>query len=127
MANEISVLVSMECNNGGVQLYAPKQVNSTLNQAAAGKSCTVQTVGHAAHETLDIGDLAATLGYAMLRNLDATNFVDVGVQDGSSNFHPLIRLAPGSEPQLFRFSPAATPYAKADTAACKIEVDILSA
>ena len=64
-------------------------------------------------------------GFVIMRNVDDTNFVDVGI-DVAAAFEPMIRMEPG-EPACFRLSKdaGATLYAMADTAAVKIEYMIL--
>lgn len=69
---------------------------------------TEETVGWSS----DIGDE----GYMFVKNLDATNFVQIGFSTGVYG----MRLYPG-EFALFRLEPGATFYAKADTAAITLQ------
>ena len=123
MANEITVSVSLKCVNGDFRFE--RRINSvSVTQAAIGGNGGVQEIGFAAHEALALGDVG-TEGWLIVRNIDDTNFVDLGV-DVAAAFEPFIRLEPG-EPALFRLSKdaGATPYAQADTAAVKVEFMLL--
>jgi len=114
MADEISVTIRFDCENGN---YSPGQIsNSNLNfdQTAVGAAEGVQAIG-TSEESLSTGDLS-TYGWLYLRNLDDTNYVQVGFSTGVYG----IRLEAG-EPALFRTEPAATVYLKANTAACDVQ------
>jgi hypothetical protein len=69
------------------------------------------------HEALDVGDVA-TNGWFIAQNLDATNYIEIGVEV-SSTFYGVIRIEP-NEIVLCRLSQT-TIYAKANTAACKLD------
>lgn len=81
----------------------------------------IQEIGTAA-ENLVQGDVG-TPGYIIAHNLNDTNFIEIGYDDGG--FKPVVKLLPG-EWALFR-SAQATPQAKADTAACDLEFIMLEA
>lgn len=123
MANEITVSTTLTCTNGDFS-YSRKVSSQQYDQAASGGRGGVQSIGFAAHEAILVTDVT-TEGWCFFRNLDSTNFVDIGV-DVAATFEPMIRLEPG-EPALFRASKdaGATLYAKADTAAVKIEYMVL--
>lgn len=81
------------------------------------------------HNTLDIGTSeesvtsfgdVSTEGYCYLRNLDDTNFVQVGFATTDYG----IRLEPG-EYAWFRLEPSADLFLKADTAACVVEIAVI--
>ncbi len=121
MANEITVSCSMKVVNGNMRF--DRKINSVqVDQAAVGSNGGVQEIGFAAHEVIALGDLG-TLGYVILRNLDDTNFVEIG-RDIAAAFQSFASLKPG-EPQLFRFAAGVVPYAQADTAAVDLEFMIL--
>jgi len=121
MANEITVQVYLRAAKGFLDVTrSPGQLQFTLAAASPAFGARAQAVGTSAHEALDVGDVA-TPGWCYLRNLDATNFVEIGV-DVTGAFAPLIKLKAG-EPAVIRL--AAAPYAKADTAAVKLEYLIL--
>jgi hypothetical protein len=82
-----------------------------------------QSVGFAAEEALILGDVT-TVGYCIMVNRDATNFVEVRPATGVAD---LIRLNAG-EFAVFRFAATATaPFVIADTAAVEIEYVLLEA
>lgn len=122
MADEITINAFMRAAKGGLEIA--RQQNG-LNRDMAGQaySAEVQTIGFAAHEALDIGADLATASYAWFRNLDETNFVEVGLEV-SAAFEPFIKLLPG-EVALVPLATVAL-YAQADTGAVKLEFIILA-
>lgn len=123
MANEITVSMSLKCVNGD-NTYDRKVNGQQYDQAAQGGRGGVQEIGFAAHEVILVTDVAVE-GWVFMRNLDGTNFVEVGI-DVAAAFEPIIRMEPG-EPCCFRASKdaGATLYAKADTAAVELEYMVL--
>jgi len=122
MANEITASITLSVINGNAS-FSRKVSGQKFDQAASGGAGTQQEIGFAAHEAIDIGDVG-TEGWCYFRNLDDTNFVEIGV-DVAAAFKPMIRLEPG-EFTVFRASPVAgaTLYAQADTAAVQLEYHI---
>jgi hypothetical protein len=121
MANEISVTTRLTVENGNFK--ADRNPGRILvDQATLAAIANVQTIG-TSYEAITLGDVS-TEGYCYLRNLDSTNFVDVGT-DGGAALVPFLRLKAG-ECAVFRISTNAI-YALADTAACKLDVLILEA
>ena len=122
MADEISLSISLRAVKGSLEIS--KSVSQTITIATAKPNAAggTQAIGFAAHEAVTLGDVAAN-GVAFFRNLDTTNFVQIGV-DVSAAFHPLVRLNAG-ECCVMRLSAAVAPYAQADTAAVIIEKIIL--
>lgn len=76
------------------------------------------------HEALVLQDVSS-LGWARFENLDATNYIEVGVVV-SSTFYPFLKLLAG-EYAFVRLGSAIVPYAKANTAACKLDYEIFEA
>ena len=77
-----------------------------------------QSIG-TSEEALELGQDIGTLGWCMIKNLDATNFVSIRAGTGLGNF---LRINAG-EFALFRFGSGATaPFAIADTGAVLVEV-----
>lgn len=113
MANEINVNVSFGVRNGNmVDKFEPGSL--TFTQAAIGGPYPgYQTIG-TSEETIPTTEIT-TLGWAVFRNLDATNYIEIGFSTGVYG----IRLEAG-EVACFRLNPGATIYAKANTAACKL-------
>lgn len=120
MANEITVAVSLQVANG---LLADRRNLPRLqvDQTTAATSAGTQSIG-TTHEVIALGGVT-TAGYVYIRNIDETNFVEVGV-DVAAAFVPSIKLLAG---QVALFPAGATLYAKANTAAVKIDVLILAA
>ncbi len=122
MSNEITVNASLSATKGNLVISQPFSGSfnlTTSNPAAAGVAISIATTS--AGVAIPLGSVS-TLGWAWLKNLDTTNFLQVGVQV-SGTFYPLIKMLPG-EVSLFRLG-TSTPYARADTAACLMEYTIL--
>ena len=73
-------------------------------------------------EALPMGDVA-TAGWAVFRNLDATNYVEIGTVPVAT-FVPFLKLKPG-EWFACRLGTNA-PYAKANTASCVLDYKIFA-
>lgn len=116
MAGTITNTINLVLDHGN--LTDAKNVECEIVQTTNGKSAGVQTIGFAAHELLTVeADLVAA-GVTHFRNLDATNYVNLGL-DVSGTFHPLLKLKPG-EAYVVRLA-TLTIYAKAAVAAVKLE------
>ena len=125
MASEISVTT---------RLYAKKSflvvdnnvgtINADLSgsTSAAGIVSIPTTAGGTAL-SLD-GITTATMGYAFFRNIDATNYIEIGVQVGGT-FYALVKLKAG-EVGLFRMNQTNPPYALANTATVVLQFTILA-
>lgn len=83
----------------------------------------VPNIGFAAHEALVMQDVSSA-GWARFENLDSTNFIQIGVDSGGT-FIPFLKLLAG-EYTFVRLATSA-PYAKADTAAVKLDYEIFQA
>ena len=112
MANELTLTASMLFEKGGVtpKITGSKQVTITGDAYTKG----VQTVGTVEEELVQGADLG-TPGYVFIKNLDATNYVEIGATTGVYD----IRLRAG-EFALYRHN-SATVFAKANTTACNVE------
>lgn len=122
MADEISIRLTLKCENGGY--YFNRPFSDTFTQTTAGQFANTQSVG-TTYEALALPADIATRGYYLIINQDPTNFVEMGVEVAAA-FYPLDKIRPGGV-KLAYAAAGVTPYVKADTAACKIEVAILSA
>lgn len=123
MANEITVTAKLTLDNGDFeQEMSASRIQVT--QANLGGIHQVQNIG-TTYEAIALGDVS-TEGYCMFRNLDSTNFVQIGLDAGAA-LTPVIRVDPGETAGPFQIDAAATLYAEADTAACNVEVMILEA
>ena len=121
MANEITLNLSMSVSKGF--LTASRAVQPLrVTMAGTRYSDNGQAIGFAAHEQVVIGADVGTEGYAFFRNLDATNFVQIGV-DVSGTFYPFAKLKAG-EAAVLRLA-TGTIYAKADTASVDLAAWVL--
>lgn len=120
MANEISVSGTLGVRKGYLNAMRNQGRAFTLNAASPAKAAGIASIGHSAHEAIPMGDVS-TAGWAWFENLDTTNYVEIGI-DVSSAFHAFLKLKPG-EFALVRLATNA-PYAKANTAAVKLDYEI---
>ncbi|MCP4528937.1 MAG: hypothetical protein GY833_23960 [Aestuariibacter sp.] len=121
MANEITITGKVTLKSGGFEL----ELNSRslkVDQTGEGGIQQVQEIG-TTYEAIDLGQVA-TEGYAMFRNLDDTNFVQIGL-DGGASLTPVMKLLATETAGPLRIDAAATLFALADTASCNLEVIIL--
>ena len=120
MADEITLSMAIGVINGEFSAKVPP-VRITRDQTTAGFSAGIQTIGTSAETVVFQTDIATT-GYLFLRNLDATNFIEIGPDSaGIVNF---IKMLAG-DVAMFRFHSSATMKAKADTSACSLEFFLL--
>lgn len=118
MANEISVTVGLRCTNGNYKLTRNTETLQVDQTTASGGSPGVISVG-TTEEAVSFGDVTA--GYCLMKNLDATNYVEVGTTGAYS-----ARLIAGGGVALFYVNTGTTIYVKADTAACLVEITSVS-
>jgi len=118
MADELKIRATVTLENGNYKdTFNPGLLE--VDQAAAGRGGHVQSIGTSA-ETVEVGDVS-TLGWCVLRNCDATNYVTIGPDDsGIKNF---MRLEAG-EFAIFRLEPGITIKAIANTAAVLLDVRV---
>lgn len=126
MANEISATLTLTANKGTNNIFSfsrSRTFNATLNTSR--KADAVQNIGTTA-EALSIHADLTTLGWAHFTNHDTTNYVEIG-RDVTGTFYPLVRLNAG-ESAMFRLSQgiAASLFARANTAAVDLEMNILN-
>ena len=93
-----------------------------IDQAAIGRAGHAQSIGFAAPEVVDLGDVS-TNGLLYLRNLDDTNYVTFGPQSDAATIEVCGKLEPG-EIAFFRLAPTIVLWAQADTAACLLDVKL---
>lgn len=123
MANELSVqaVLSYAKGTGDARVSTNKSYSDLVNVTGDEYQQFVQVVGTSA-EAIPLGDVG-TAGFVMLRNLDTTNFITIST-DAAAHANPCVKLLAG---EIALFRAAAAPYAKADTAACRMEVTIIEA
>jgi hypothetical protein len=121
MADEITINGSLSISaTNFVESFLPGSI--TIDLASTAGAGGAQTIG-TSHEQITKGDTTDG-GVFFFRNLDATNYVEVGIQHSGSTFVAFLKLLPG-EYAIGRLS-SATIYAKANTAAVNLQYRILS-
>jgi len=114
MANEITVQSRLMCTNGNLKFDYPTGNVLVTQTAAGGPTPGYVTIG-TTEESFAFPELS-TLGFLIMRNLDATNYVQWGFATGVYGG----RMRAGEPAGPFRLEPGATLYLKANTAACKV-------
>jgi len=120
MAGTFTVTGKISLVNGDQKVTIREPGTDTFTQTGQGVHQPAWIVG-TSEEALTVGDIS-TLGRIYFKNLDSTNYVDIGPDSGGSMVG-CIRLKPGEE-HWFRSKPGITWKGQANTAACKVEVKI---
>ena len=117
MANEITIQAGLALTNGN--LSSPKiTFNDTPDQTVARVYEDVQAIGTTAGgEVLVVGSIS-TAGWAIFRNLDATNIIKIGPETGGAILD-FITIAPGETAGPFKFA-TSTIRAIALVAGCEL-------
>jgi hypothetical protein len=121
MANEISVTQNITATKGN-QTYTRSR-SYRADWTTARQDGQVQSIG-TTHEALTVSTDVATNGWGYFTNLDATNYVELGLVVAAT-FYPFAKLKPGESAE-FRVAGGAALYAKANTAACDLDWVILN-
>lgn len=117
MANEISLSVSLTCTKNGATVTGSG--SNTITMAGDQFLSNVQIVGTTS-EAVVVGDVS-TVGFVFCKNLDATNYVEVSLDNSQVNL--VAKLLPG---ECCLFKPGTgTLFAKANTATCNLQVVLL--
>lgn len=121
MANELTLNTTIQYDDSeGTEAFLQlleKMVTVTTKRISRLK----QNVG-IAEEALNLGDVSS-LGWIALKNLDATNFINVKTATGGVIFAKL----KAGEMMLFRAGSGLTaPFVIADTAACQLDILVCS-
>ena len=121
MADEIKLRVKLSLLNGNLaELFDPGEISVTQTTARA--HCPVITIG-TTEEVLSLGDITSgSEGYVAFRNLDTTNYVQLGVTSGGAMVAS-IRLKAG-QIAVFPMEPSQTWRGKANTAACDVQMKL---
>ena len=112
MANELRVTTKVNFSKGGAVVTRSFSQDVTITGDMF--SHDVQSIGTVEEELAQGADLG-TPGYVLIKNLDATNYVEIGSTTGIYD----IKLKAG-EVALYRHN-SATVYGKANVAACLVE------
>jgi hypothetical protein len=112
MSDELRIGIVMSFEKGGAKVKRAEHIEVDITGDAF--THEVQGIGTSEEELAQGADLG-TPGYVFIKNLDATNYVEVGSTTGVYD----IKLKAG-EIAVYRHN-SATLYAKANTAACNVE------
>lgn len=116
MSDELRIRVIFSFSKSGAKVSRSENISVDVTGDAF--THEVQSVG-TTEEALAQGADLGTPGYILIKNLDATNYVEVGSTTGVYD----IKLLAG-EIALYRHN-SATIYAKANTAACLVEYALI--
>lgn len=119
MADEITIDARLRCTNNNLVLDH-KAIGLQWDMSGTNMSAQVQSIA-TSHEVIEFGDIS-TAGWAFFRNVDATNYVEIGLEV-SSTFYAFMKLEPG-EAAVLRLGGTGI-YAQADTAAADLQYVLL--
>ena len=120
MANELSYQLSLSARKSGATVNHTVQGRS--NMTGDDMIQTTQVIGTTA-EVISFGEISGAPQMVLIENLDATNFVEIGGDSGLTVFK--IKILAGKA-NLVSLS-SGTAYAKADTAAVRIQIVAIEA
>jgi len=112
MSNELKVSIIVDFSKGGAKLS--KQFSKQIDITGDSYTAAVHEVGTSEEELTQHADVG-TPGWVYAKNLDSTNYVEIGSTTGVYD----VKLLAG-EAAIWRHN-SATVYAKANTAACKVD------
>jgi hypothetical protein len=125
MANEITLqgFLTLQRSNNSLQGVGTANANTTANGNGVLNVQTITT----GDTLISIGNVSfATAGYLFVKNLDGTNYVDIGYDDGATKRY-FARLRPTQEFCLLPVVPTQNYYAKAHTASVLVQVAAVEA
>lgn len=133
MANEIEIIQSIKVTNGAFRYPDSDTRRRKFDQAAQGggvPGTIVAAIADAPNGTAISLSALTTPGWIRVKNLDGTNFVDVGVWTGAA-FVSFARLQPGADIAsgfegmeiIFPSTPGTTYHLLADTADALVLVE----
>ena len=113
MANEITVQALLQVRNGNLEMPLNFPAATFTQAAVGGPTPGYLTIG-TSEESVAFAELG-TLGWCIMKNLNATNYVEWGFSTTVYGG----RMEAGETAGPFRLNPGATLYLRANTAACK--------
>ena len=120
MANEIRQTINLSATKGGATVTMAG--NKQIDMAGANMTQATQSIGTTA-ETLALGDISGAPSCIAIKNLDTVNFIEIGGDSGLTVFKLKIRAGHSA-----LFEPTSgTIYAKADTAAVRVQLVAMEA
>ena len=119
MANEISWGVSLSVTKDGATVSA--NITGNMDLAGDGKWSNVQAIGTSAEALAFPADLTTEgIRYLLLLNLSDANYLEVSLD--ASVASPFLKLDYGEAALLRVYQDAPVYYAKANTAACNLQM-----
>lgn len=123
MANEITTVVSFAASKGGAAINSGS-LSDTLDMTGVDMGTVTQEIG-TSNEALDVpADVSGDV-HLVVKNLDATNYVEIFKDSGNS--HLLSKLLAGESCSLRRIPSTTSLYGRANTAAVQIQFWICEA
>ena len=118
MADEIRTSISFQVSKGGASI-ATGTLSDTIDMSGTDMGTVTQSIG-TSNEALDIPvDVTGDVNLCV-KNLDATNYVEIFKDSGNS--HLLSKLLPGEACLLMRVPSSTSLYGRANTAAVQIQL-----
>jgi hypothetical protein len=114
MASEITVTATLRVSKGGASIAPTK--SKTFDMAGTFLTDNIQNLTAGNWEAIDFGDVA-TANYVYVHNLDATNFVELALDNASAQIFAKL-LA--DQAAIFP-AKTLTMYARANTGNCAVE------
>lgn len=119
MANEITIAISLAASKGGTTVQGAVTRQQTLT--GTGLWSNTQSIGTAAEALSFPGDLTTEgISAVYIKNADPTNFVELALDSGMTN--KFAKILAGEVACFRPYIGNPTFYAKADTAACNVQM-----
>ncbi len=118
--SDISVSFNVQVSKGNYDRSFNEEWSADFTASKVLEAPATQTIG-TSEEAVTLVDVS-TPGLAILKNLDETNFIEIGVKPAAT-FYPFLKLAAG-ESNIVYFAAGVVPYAKADTASANLQAAI---
>ena len=120
MANEINVSASLTASKNGITLS--QSASKAIDMAGSNLLFATQLIGTSS-ETVSLGEISGAPSAILIKNLDSTNYVEIGGDSGLTVFK--IKIPAG---QFAIFQPSSgTLYAKANTASVTLSISATEA
>jgi hypothetical protein len=94
LANEARVTAAIQITTGNYRYQSPQPTAFFLDVAGAKGPTPGAITATTSGTNVDLSGLTSP-GLCWISNLDATNYVEVGIHDGAL-FHPLLEIPPGA-------------------------------
>lgn len=114
MANELTISGSYNISQGNLKVTDNFSDQHDMTGTFGPTPGAVAVGTGATGTSIDLSALT-TGGLMKVTNLDSTNFITVGIYDGSTTYYPLVKVAAGKS-VIFYLATITNVRAKADTA-----------